>query len=415
MEIKHKQQNLSVVNLSQQEIPIITEDVKTRYAWVPVGIIDIDDYFQNVTDAYTTSTTNAACIEGVADLIYGKGLYSKNAEMQKILDKVLPQEETKRVAFDLKLYGNAAYQVYWNDDHSKVIKFYHVPVQNIRAEKIYDNPRIENYYYCTDWSDQKAQRAKKLIPAFGTSNEKMELLYIKNYTPGKYYYSLPDWISALQFSFVEAELSNLHLNNIENGFLPLVMINMNNGIPAPEERQVIESMIEQKFTGTRNAGRFILTFNDDPERRPTVETISTDNLHDKTKYVAEYAQDRILVAHRVTSPLLFGIRTANNGFSSQSEEMKTAFSIMQTMTIQPFQNTIVGALTTALADGGYEDSELYFDQLTPLVILSQTAEETGKTVDQVAEETNKEMENPDATEDGGEGIVDNNTLQNDII
>ena len=58
MEIKHKQQNLSVVNLSQQEIPIITEDVKTRYAWVPVGIIDIDDYFQNVTDAYTTSTTN---------------------------------------------------------------------------------------------------------------------------------------------------------------------------------------------------------------------------------------------------------------------------------------------------------------------------------------------------------------------
>ncbi len=41
-----------------------------------------------------------------------------------------------------------------------------------------------------------------------------------------------------------------------------------------------------------------------------------------------------LLKHRVTSPLLFGIRTANNGFSSQSEEMKTAFSIMQTMTIQ---------------------------------------------------------------------------------
>ena len=415
MEIKHKQQNLSVVNLSQQEIPIITEDVKTRYAWVPVGIIDIDDYFQNVTDAYTTSTTNAACIEGVADLIYGKGLYSKNEETQKALDKILPQEETKRVAFDLKLYGNAAYQVYWNDDHSKVIKFYHVPIQNIRAEKIYDNPRIENYYYCVDWSDHKAQRAKKLIPAFGTSNEKMELLYIKNYTPGKYYYSLPDWISALQFSFVEAELSNLHLNNIENGFLPLVMINMNNGIPAPEERDTIEDMIESKFTGTRNAGRFILTFNDDPERKPTIDAVQIDNLHEKFQYVSEYAQDRILVAHRITSPLLFGIRTANNGFSSQSEEMKTAFSIMQTMTIQPFQNTIIGALTTALADGGYEDTELYFDQLTPLVILSQTAEETGKTVDQVAEETNKEMENPDATEDGGEGIVDNNTLQNDII
>jgi capsid portal protein len=277
MENIKKQQNFSIVKLSQQEIPIITEDVKTRYAWVPVGIIDIDDYFQNITDSYTTSTTHAACVEGITDLIYGKGLYSKNAEFQKQLDKILPQEEIKRMAFDLKLYGNSAIQVYWNDEHDKIIKFYHIPVQNIRAEKLYDKPKIENYYYCTDWSDYKAQRNKKVIPAFGTSNEKMELLYIKHYTPGKYYYGLPDWISALQFSYIEAELSNLHINNIENGFLPMVMINMNNGIPAPEERDTIEDMIEQKFTGTRNAGRFILTFNDDPERKPTLDTVQIDN------------------------------------------------------------------------------------------------------------------------------------------
>jgi len=409
-----KQQSFSVVSLSQQDIPIVVEDTKTRYSWVPVGIIGPDDFFQNITDSFTTSTTNAACVEGISDLIYGKGLYSKSPELQKILDKVIPQEEVKRLAFDLKLYGNATMQVYWDDTHTKIIKFYHVPVQNIRAEKIYDNPRIENYYYCTDWSDQKAQRAKKLIPAFGTSNEKMELLYIKNYTPGKYYYSLPDWISALQFSYVEAELSNLHINNIENGFLPAVMINMNNGIPAPEERATIEDLIESKFTGTRNAGRFMISFNDDPERRPTLDVINIENLHEKYTYVAEYAQDRILVAHRITSPLLFGIRTANNGFSSQSEEMMTAFSILQTMTIQPFQNVIINSLTTALADGGYEDSELYFEQLTPLAILSQQAEDTGKTIDQVADETDKQMENPATTEDDGQGAIDNNTLESNV-
>jgi hypothetical protein len=111
---------------------------------------------------------------------------------------------------------------------------------------------------------------------------------------------------------------------------------------------------------------------------------------------------------------LFGIRTANNGFSSQSEEMMTAFSILQTMTINPFQNVIIGALATALEDGGYEDTQLYFDQLTPLAILSQQAEDTGKTIEQVADDTNKEMENPDATEDGGEGLVDNNTLESNV-
>ena len=404
--------NFSVVNLSQQDIPIVIEDIKTRYQWVPVGIIGPDDYFQNITDSYTTSTTNAACVEGISDLIFGKGLYSKSEAFQTVLDKLIPQEEIKRAIFDLKLYGNAAFQVYWDDAHTKIVKFYHIPVQTIRAEKIYDNPKIENYFYCIDWNDQKAQRNKKKIPAFGSSSEKMELLYIKNYSPGKYYYSLPDWMSALQFAYVEAELSNLHLNNIENGFMPLVMINMNNGIPAPEERQTIESLIESKFTGTRNAGRFMISFNDDAERRPTLETINIDNLHDKYKYVAEYAQDRILVGHRVTSPLLFGIRTQANGFSSQSEEMKTAYSILQTMTINPFQNLIINFLTTALSEGGYEETELYFEQLTPLAILSQTAEETGQTTEQVQDDINEEGENPAAVDD--KGAVDE-TINDEII
>lgn len=400
-------QNLAVVNLAQQEIPVITEDTKTRYQWVPVGIIGPDDFFKNIIDSYNNSTTNAACIEGIADLIYGKGIFTKNSAFEEALGKILPQEELKRSIFDLKLYGNAVMQVYWDDSHTKIIKMYHSPAQNFRAEKLYNEPKIQNFYYCTDWSDHKAQRNKKKIPAFGTSSDKMEILWIKNYSPGKYYYSLPDWVAALQFSFVEAELSNLHLNNIENGFLPVVMLNMNNGIPAPEERDTIEDLIEAKFTGTRNAGRFIVTFNDDPERKPTIDVIQTDNLHEKTRYVAEYAQDRILVAHRVTSPLLFGIRTISNGFSSQSEEMKTAYSILQTMTVTPFQNLVINFLAEAFDKGGYPDSQLFFEQLTPLVILSQTADETGKSVEEVKDEINKQAENPAEIDDNPSAVDEN--------
>jgi hypothetical protein len=399
-----EKQAFSVVNLGQQDIPVVTEDIKSRHQWVPVGILDQDDFFSLVTDAYNTSTTNAACIEGVADMIYGKGLYSKNLAFQPILEKLLPQEDLKRVSFDLKLYGNGVFQVYWNDEHTKIIKMYHTPVQNWRAEKIFDTPRVENYYYCTDWSDIRTHKYKKKIPAFGTSNEKMEVLWVKNYSPGKYYYSLPDWVSALQFGFVEAELSNLHLNNIENGFLPMVMISLNNGVPAPEERDTIENMITSKFTGTRNAGRFILTFNDDVANAPKIEPILIDNLHDKYKYVADYAQDRILVAHRITSPLLFGIRTASNGFSSQSEEMKTAYSILQTMTIIPFQGLLTNILTDALNVGGWEDSELYFEQLTPLAILSETAAETGQSIEEVQEDIDEQSENPTVIEEE-EGII----------
>lgn len=399
----NKEVNLSVFGVKgNNALPVVTEDTRTRYGWIPFGINGHDDFFDAVSLAYNQSTTNAACVEGIADLIFGKGIYSKRPEFDGVLQKILPQEDVKRAAFDLKLFGNAAFQVYWNDEHTKIIKFYHIPVQTLRAEKIYDNPKIENYYYCVDWNDQRKIRDKKKIPAFETSNEKMEILWVKNYTPNLYYYSLPDWISSLQYSIVEAELSNLHTNNILNGFLPMVMLNMNSGIPAPEERQTIEDLLYAKFTGTNNAGKFMLSFNDDPATKPTIDVIQIDNLHEKFSYVAEYAQDRILVSHRVTSPLLFGIRTQNNGFSSQSEEMKTAFSILQTMTIAPFQNVILNTLDYALTCGGYDNAELYFEQLTPLAILSQQADETGQTVEEVSDETNDQMENPATTEDSAD-------------
>jgi hypothetical protein len=151
----------------------------------------------------------------------------------------------------------------------------------------------------------------------------------------------------------------------------------------------------------------MLSFNDDPASKPTIDVIQIDNLHEKFKYVAEYAQDRILVAHRITSPLLFGIRTASVGFSSQSDEMKTAFSILQTMTIQPFQGLILNQLDMALSDGGWDNMELYFEQTTPLAILSEQAEETDKTVAEVQDDTNKSLETPATTDDEADASNEN--------
>lgn len=403
-------EKFAIINNPQNNmLPVITEDTKTRHPYVPFGVYGSDDFFEAITSAYNVSTTNAACVEGLADLIFGKGIYDKDESKNELLQKILPSEELKRVSFDLKLYGNAAFQVYWDDTHTKVIKLYHVPIQYLRAEKLYSEPKVQNYYYCTNWFDQRAMKNKKKIPAFGTSKDKFEILYIKNYCPGLYYYSLPDWVSAVQFSLSEGEISNLHYNNITNGFLPSVMINFNNGVPAPEERQTIEDLLQAKFTGTDNAGRFMVSFNDDAANKPTLDVINIDNLHEKYQYVAEYIQDRILVAHRVTSPLLFGIRDKGNGFSSQSEEMMTAFSILQSMTINPFQNLLLNSLDMCLSEGGH-DFDLYFEQLTPLVLLSKQAEEQGKSIQQVEDETNKALENPATTEDAQSETIEENVI-----
>jgi len=69
------------------------------------------------------------------------------------------------------------------------------------------------------------------------------------------------------------------------------------------------------------------------------------------------------------------------------------------MTIQPFQNLMLNFINTALSEGGYDDLELYFEQLTPLVILSTTAEETGKTIEEVEDDVNDSMATPEEVDD----------------
>ena len=159
----NKTQKFAVVNVNTNQLPIISEDTKTRYQWVPFGVFGQDDFFNAVVSAWNVSPTTSACIEGIADLIYGKGLYSKDETFNDTLQKLIPQEETKRVAFDLKLFGNAAYQVYWNDEHTQIKKMYHVPIQTLRAEKLYGDPKVQNYFYCTDWNDQRKIKDKKKI------------------------------------------------------------------------------------------------------------------------------------------------------------------------------------------------------------------------------------------------------------
>ena len=126
------------------------------------------------------------------------------------------------------------------------------------------------------------------------------------------------------------------------------------------------------------------------------DIIDIANLHEKYEYVAKYAQDRILVAHRITSPLLFGIRTEVNGFSSNADEMAMAFSILQSMTIVPFQNLFLGAIEECLESGGWDMTDLYIEQIMPLSIASKQAEESGQTITQVEDTANEQSQVDDA-------------------
>ena len=118
-----------------------------------------------------------------------------------------------------------------------------------------------------------------LIPAFGTSTEGNEILYIKPYKPGYFYYSPVAYQGGVQYAELEEEISNFHLNNVLNGLAPGMLINFNNGVPDEDMQQVIEDDIRRKYQGSSNAGRFILAFNDSKESSATIDAVQLSDAH----------------------------------------------------------------------------------------------------------------------------------------
>jgi hypothetical protein len=369
---------VKVINLSGGYIlPKISESTKSRNAYVEYGIESMDDFFTTLIKRYETSPTNQACIDGCTDLIYGKGVKAKDKlDLEEYLYTLTTNDEIRKIVFDYKLFGNAAIQCVFDQSRTRIINFYHLPIDTIRAEKVNDEGIIPGFYYSADWSNRKIK--PKYIPAFGQNEyeDDVQVIYMKRYAPGKFYYGIPDYYSSIQYCAVEEEVSNLHLNNILNNFMPSTIINFNGGVPGVEEQQLVEASIANKFVGSTNAGRFILSFNDNPEYKTTVEMLRPENLHQQYDFIAEEASRKIMLAHRITSQMLFGIKTAA-GFSSNADELKTSYEIMLALVIQPFQEEIVTTIQGILEFNNVDGEALYFAPLIPFGFLAEYMDNAG--------------------------------------
>ena len=356
--------DLRIVNLSTYTTPDIVE--KSNKEWVSYG--SDNNYFKYLIDRYNGSPTNNAIINGISEMIYGRGLDALNSnkkpEQYAKMISLFHKDMVRKLCYDLKLMGQCAMQVIYSKDRKTVAQVEHIPVENLRAEKCNEKGEIEAYYYADDWSKVKNVGHTTRIPAFGCSTENIEIIYVKPYRAGYKYYSSPDYAGGLQYAELEQEISNYHLNNILNGLAPSMLINFNNGTPNAEERQALENRIYKKFSGSSNAGKFILAFNDNPESAATIEPIQLSEAHQQYQFLSDESSKKVMVSHRVVSPMLLGIKDSS-GLGNNAEELKTASTLMDNTVIRPFQMLLIDAFDSILAFNQMS-LKLYFKTLQPL-------------------------------------------------
>lgn len=330
--------NIQAINLSAYQ-PVEAVEKENRSGWIDYGYNNL--FPQHLITLYYNSPIHNALTNSIAYMIEGQGTGT-------ILDNAL-----QGIAFDLKLQGAFVAEVIWSMDFTRVVKINHLPFENCRLAYDKEEEEITGIWYSRDWKNSRSKKGKpEFIPAFNPSQaqeQPRQVIYAHGMMAGSSYYPKPDYFGALNYIELSHQMGLYHVNNILNGLFPSFIINFLNGIPQKEEREAIRREWEERLSGASNAGKFLMTFNEDPTRAPSIESFPLSDADKQYQFLSEETAKQIMVGHRVVSPLIHGIRDTT-GFGSNKDEMLVGMEIFNNQVIKPYQRIIEDVFTPILGD-----------------------------------------------------------------
>lgn len=330
------------VNFAESSLPKFKENKAKGF----ISFGEANDYPNKLIDLYNKSPKHGAIVTQKASYLAGESTeviaYSTEdkAKAEQNLYRINAYEsfdEVKaKICQDAELFNGFAIEVIWNKAKTAPSELYHLPFQNVRVA-------IEGgYMYSDDWADRKCEI--KHYPAFNpTTRENKQIYYFKFYRAGQEEYPLPEYVSALKYIEIDTEIANFHLNSIKSGFSAQTLVQLFKGVPTPDEARKTIKRFKDNFTGTDNAGSLIIQFND-PNEQPSQVTNLTPSDFDKLfLQLNQSVQQEIFSGHRVTSPMLFGIKT--EGQLGGRSELIESYEAFQTSYVEPRQSQIEKALS----------------------------------------------------------------------
>jgi len=345
-------EKLQLLTLSNYIRPEIKEVSGKK--WVLNG--KNNEFYKTIIDAYNGSPTNSAIIDSYSQFIYGKGLTStdklaKTSEWATIVS-LFSKKDLRKICKDFEMFGEASIEIKYLNN--KIQKCFHVAKQKIAPEVANEDGDIAGYYFSYDFTNTNKYKPER-FEAFGFGSgggERSEIYVIKDYQVGQFYYSNPSYVSGISWAKMEEEISNYSINHIQNGLSFGHIINMNSGVQQSEET-IIENTraIRDKLTGSSNAGKFFLNWNDNKDSAITIEALEVSEAHQQYIYLSTEARQQLCTSHKLTSPMLVGIKEAS-GFSSNAEEIKVGFAELMINVIKPKQEIILDGLMEICAVNG---------------------------------------------------------------
>ena len=317
-------------------LPAIQE--KKGKDWIDFGSNNL--YPDLLIELFNNSAMHHTAIEAKVDAVTGEGFRYFGDEIINSKGETI-DEVFEKVATDYILFGGYSLNVIWSRDGSTIAECYHLPFNNVRSGVMNEDEDVEHYYYSTNWSQFRKYKPvayKSYSPTDNKGEDANQIYYCFDYTVGNFYYPLPAYVGAINSIDTDARVSRFHRSNLQQGLAPSMMLTFKNGIPTADEQANIWRDIERTFAGEDNAGKFFVNFSE-PGREPDLQAIENANDDYYITLSARLSQD-ILTSHRISSPLLLGIKDAS-GFSNNADEIQVAYNHFMGTVIVPMQKKLV--------------------------------------------------------------------------
>ena len=279
-------------------------------------------------------SAKASYIAGIGTDVFGQNttdIAKAEAKLKNINAYETYEELKAKIAYDAELFNGFCVEVIWNKAKTAPSEYYHIPFKDVRKG-------LEGeYVYCADWTDTKAEKIH-YQPYNPITRESKQLYYCQFYRPGEGTYPLPDYVGALKYIEVDTEISNYYLNSIKNGFTAQTHIQLFKGIPTPEEARATARRFKENYQGTDNAGGLIIQYNDPTEKESVISNLQPSDFDKQFDLLNKTVQQEIFVAHKVNSPMLFGVRV--EGQLGGRTELIEAYEMFHHAYIEPRQQKI---------------------------------------------------------------------------
>lgn len=338
----------NIVNVQLQEYqPVSSVERVDRGGWVAFGVNNL--FPQYLRELSESSPVHGSLCISIGDMIAGKGI-TTNVGQERV-DALDVYGQYYAASHDFKKYGGYFVEVIYSNDRKSIAKLRHLPFEECRIAVEGEDEDVIGIYHSEDWANtRKKKNRPTFIPKFNPSmavNEASQVLWKFNYTSGQIYPN-PDYWSAVNYIELERQIGMYHVNNIMNGLFPSFIISFFNGQIPPDQQWDMKKDWERLLTGARNAGKFLMTFNERETPKPDITSFPLSDADKQYQFLSEESTNKVMIAHRITTPLIFGIRT-QTGFGSNKDEMAIGLEIFNNQVIEPAQRLIIKGFTEILS------------------------------------------------------------------